>query len=115
MSSLLINDVPIECINSAAIQYQVPAIVIISVLQVEGGRVGTASRNSNGTYDYGPMQINSTWLNKIQPYGYTKESPQIWRGIANYHSYTPKHNIVYQYKVHNIYQLLAQYLASPNV
>lgn len=136
LSSLLINDVPIECINQAAITYHVPAEVIISVLKVEGGRAGTASPNKNGTYDYGPMQINSIWAKTLAPHGYTLEqirndpcvnvwvgtwilsqkiaqSSNLWRGIANYHSYTTDKNIVYQGKVWNIYQLLHTFLSQP--
>ena len=52
LSALLINGVPIECINQAAVTYYVPAKVILSVMAVEGGRVGMAKRNTNGTYDY---------------------------------------------------------------
>src|SRR5882762_4685919 len=71
ISALEIHDVPIECINQAAIVYHVPATLILSVLAVEGGRVGLVSVNKNGSVDYGPMQINSVWLSKLRPYGYT--------------------------------------------
>lgn len=137
ISTLFINDVPIECINQAAIAYHIPAIVLISVLKVEGGRSGTAKKNTNGTYDYGPMQINTIWLKTVEPYGYSKESiqydpctnmwvgawilskkilesPEIWRGIANYHSHTAYENITYQHKVWNVYQVLTNYLSRPS-
>jgi hypothetical protein len=65
VSALIIHGVPIECINQAAVTFYVPATVILSVLAVENGTVGMAKRNTNGTYDFGPMQINSIWLNKI--------------------------------------------------
>lgn len=136
LSGLLVNDVPIECINRAAMAYHVPATLIISILNVEGGHKGTASKNKNGTYDYGPMQINSIWLSTIKPYGYTKEmiqynpcanvwvgswilsrkiaeSPQLWRGIANYHSCQLDKNVYYQHKVWNTYSLLMRYLSGP--
>lgn len=63
ISALLIHGIPIECINRAAITYVVPAKVILSVLATENGKVGTARPNKNGSYDLGPMQINSGWLN----------------------------------------------------
>lgn len=133
-SVLYINDVPIECINKAAIMYHVPAELIISVLKVENGRAGIAKRNDNGTFDYGPMQINTVWLDKVKAYGYTKEmlqydpctnvwvgtwilsqriasTPDLWRGIGAYHSYTVKENVPYQYKVWKIYRLLHGYLS----
>ena len=134
VSTFHVHGVPIECINQAAIVYNVPATLIISVLAVEGGEVGMASPNKNGTYDYGPMQINSIWLEKIKPYGYTKEkiqydpcanvmvgtwilstnianSPELWKGVGGYHSYTPQLNHAYSYKVSDIYQLIARYLS----
>lgn len=137
VSALVIHGVPIECINEAAITYQVPASLILSVLSVEGGDVGTASPNRNGTYDYGPMQINTIWLSKIKPYGYTRDMIQydpcanvkvgawilstniadardMWYGIGGYHSYTPKLNYAYQNKIWNVYNLLSQYLAAPS-
>jgi hypothetical protein len=136
ISALLVHGVPIECINQAAVTYHVPAALIISVLGVEGGKVGMAKLNTNGTYDYGPMQINTIWLDKIKPYGYTQQqiqydacsnvmvgtwilgrniasSPDLWRGIGGYHSYTTPLNRDYQYKVWNYYELLAHYLSSP--
>lgn len=135
LSSLLINGVPIECINQAAITYFVPAKVIISVLKTEGGRVGLAKPNKNGTIDYGPMQINSIWLKKIAPFGYTQQQIQYdpcvnvmvgtwilsreiasaqnyWQGIANYHSHTIKFNQSYQQKVRYRYSKLQQVLGN---
>ncbi len=141
-SALLIHGVPVECINQAAVTYYVPAQVIISVLGVEGGKVGMASPNTNGTYDYGPMQINSIWLPKIARYGYTKEQVQYdpcinvmvgtwilsnniadtlaasssggyWQGVAGYHSRTPSLNATYQNKVLNNYKFLSDVLSRP--
>lgn len=132
--TLVIHGVPIECINKAAITYHVPAKLIISVLAVEGGEVGMASPNNNGTYDYGPMQINTIWLDKIKPYGYTKEmiqydpcanvmvgawilsmniadASELWQGVGGYHSYTPYLNHTYRHKVSNYYQLIERYLS----
>ncbi len=136
LSALTINDVPIECINRAAVLYSLPATLIISVLKVEGGRNGMAKANNNGSYDYGPMQINTVWLPQIKLYGYTKEtlqfnpcanvyvgtwilsqrianSPNFWRGVGSYHSYTASENVPYQRKVWAMYQDLYRYLAAP--
>lgn len=132
-SALLIHGVPIECINQAAVAYFVPAKVIISVIATEGGDVGVAKQNKNGTTDYGPMQINSSWLPKIRKYGYTQEllqydpcvnvmagtwilstkitkSNDYWSGVANYHSFTPELNARYKTKVLTYYQLLSRIL-----
>lgn len=75
MMPVMVNDVPIDCINRAAIVYKVPAL-ILSVIKKENGRNGGASKNKNGTYDYGVMQINQIWLPKISGYGYTKKDIQ---------------------------------------
>lgn len=131
--SFVINDVPIECINHAAVIYQVPASMIISVLKTEGGKNGLIVRNKNGTYDYGSMQINSTWLNTIKRYGYTQQDIQYnpcinvavgawilrqgildgknyWNGVGNYHSHTPSLNQNYYYKVYLYYSWLTNLL-----
>lgn len=136
-SALIINGVPIECINQAAVVYHVPAALIISVLGTEGGKVGMAMLNSNGTYDYGPMQINSIWLSRLKPYGITKQqlqydpcinvavgtwilstriadSKELWQGVASYHSYWLPENLRYRTKVSGIYQLLTRYLQQPS-
>jgi hypothetical protein len=136
-SALLINDVPIECINKAAVQYHVPAMLIISVLRMENGHVGSANVNKNGTVDYGPMQINSIWLPKIQKYGYTQYKIQydpcanvavgtwllsqeiandrtLWKGVGDYHSHTYHHNMAYRTKVQKIYTLLNKYINDPS-
>lgn len=139
-SALIIHGVPIECINQAAVTYFVPAKIILSVLAVEAGEPGMATPNTNGTFDYGPMQINSIWLPKIAPYGYTREQIQYdpcinvmvgawilsskisstitdsdntdyWRGVAGYHSLTPDLNSRYQNKVLTNYRLLSQILS----
>lgn len=72
-SQLLIHDVPVECINQAAVSYQVPAKTIISVLNTEGGKNGLEHKNANGSIDYGSMQINSIWLPTLKQYGISKE------------------------------------------
>lgn len=136
MSTLLIHDVPIECINHAAVAYYVPASVIISVLEIEGGRVGLASKNKNGTFDYGPMQINSIWLDELKKYGYSArqlqydpcanvevgtwilaraiaEGRSLWQGVGNYHSHTDSKNTRYWHKVNNAYVALSNYLNDP--
>jgi len=53
------------CLKAAADVHHVPAGVLVLLLSVEGGRLGAVSRNTNGTVDIGPMQVNDTWLGKI--------------------------------------------------
>ena len=54
------------CLLMAANTYQVPPAVMIGIMQVEGGHVGQqAGPNLNGTYDLGPMQVNTRWVPKL--------------------------------------------------
>lgn len=136
-SALIIHDVPIECINQAAVTYHVPATLIVSVLLTEGGHAGTAKLNSNGSYDYGPMQINTVWLDKLKNYGFTKDDIQynpcanvtvgawilsqriadadtMWYGVGAYNSYSLPQNYHYRNKVSDTYNLITNYLSAPN-
>lgn len=50
------------CIEAAASAYRLPPVVLVILLHVEGGQLGAVHRNTNGTVDIGPMQINQIWL-----------------------------------------------------
>lgn len=121
-----------KCINYSAKYFNVHPYIIKSIVVVEGGKNGTMSRNSNGTYDMGIMQINTihlpeikkkypslTWrdvaykpcvnigigtsilrdrLNELKP------GQDIWRGVGNYHSKTPKYRDRYLNKIYKAYE-----------
>lgn len=53
------------CLLLAAKTYQVPPAVMIGIMHVEGGRVGQQVLNTNGSYDLGPMQVNTIWLPEL--------------------------------------------------
>jgi hypothetical protein len=53
------------CLLLASQTYQVPPAVMIGIMHVEGGHVGQQVRNSNGSYDLGPMQVNTVWLPQL--------------------------------------------------
>ncbi len=54
-----------DCVTELAAYYDVPIAVIQAVKSVENGRVGEeVGPNKNGTYDLGPMQINTYWWDK---------------------------------------------------
>ena len=122
MISLPILAVPIHCINEAAIEYHVPARLIISVLQTERGKSGQIVKNRNGTYDIGLMQINSIWLPTLMKYGISQQDIQykacvnvkvgawilskkiasgdnLLIGIGDYNSHTERFNKSYYHKV----------------
>jgi hypothetical protein len=116
------------CLIAASNTYQVPPAVMIGIMQVEGGRVGQESaRNYNGTYDLGPMQVNTLWMPKLARYWHVStttarnwvrddgcmnvhvaawilkqkisEGGSLYRGIAHYHSATPGEGNRYADKV----------------
>ena len=59
---LMAVPVPATCVHQVAHKYGVPSAVIYAMLKVEGGHPGQAHRNADGSYDYGPMQINGRWF-----------------------------------------------------
>lgn len=120
------------CIFAAAQTYSVPAPVILGILHVEGGRVGQAVGNTNGSYDLGPMQINTIWMPELARHWQVSESRatqmvrddacinigvgawilrkkmndtgSLYQGIAWYHSATPQYGHKYRQKVLNAMQ-----------
>jgi hypothetical protein len=105
------------CVLMAANTYHVPPAVMIGIMHVEGGHIGQdAGPNINGTYDMGPMQVNTRWLPMLQNVWHVDartahqwvrddgcvnvhvaawilrqkmtEQGSLWGGIAAYHSAT---------------------------
>ena len=122
---------PMGCIGMAANAYGLPPKLLHSLYLAERGEVGKAVYNkSNGTYDHGPFQINTIWLGKLGPYGITANdlmnSPRInattaawllrsqiilakgdvWRGVGNYRSKTPRYHNEEVYRVAYYYRAL---------
>lgn len=112
----------VACVVRAAAQYELPPGLVLSVMKVEGGVDGAVHRNSNGSYDYGLMQINSVWLPKLATMGITRDhlvhrtcdnvsvaawimrqnldaSDHFWKGVGNYHSRNARANQDYQRKI----------------
>jgi hypothetical protein len=115
----------VQCVVEAAVKRGVPANVLLAVASIEHGKNGQMVRNANGSYDISHFQINtSTFRAELQPYGVKLEDLQ-WRGCynaeiagfllakrlnepgtgdfwtkaANYHSKTPKYNLIYRTKL----------------
>jgi len=55
-----------QCINDASAFFGITPELVFTLFDGEGGRIGTFSLNKNGSYDIGPMQINSSNLPEIQ-------------------------------------------------
>lgn len=116
------------CLLAAAHTYHVPPAVMIGIMHVEGGRVGgEVGPNVNGTYDLGPMQVNTHWLPQLARawrvdlktarrvvrddgcmnvkvaawilHQKLEETNSLFEGIAHYHSATPSLGRRYAAKV----------------
>lgn len=114
----------------AAQTYSVPPAVLIGIYDVEGGKPGQAvGPNKNGSYDLGPMQINTLWIPELakkwnvqesSAYNWVKNDPctnmsvaawilkshmnetrSLSQAIAHYHSRTPKIGYAYKGRVIN--------------
>lgn len=55
-----------ECIKKAAQKFQLPELLLKAIRDVEGGKIGMAKRNRNGSFDLGPYQINTIWLAELK-------------------------------------------------
>ena len=72
-----------QCRDSVSKKYNIPEYVLDAFLATEGGTPGHIRKNTNGSVDVGPMQINS--INWPQLYQKLKITPaQLrWDGCAN--------------------------------
>jgi len=61
----MLNHIFATCLMVAAHNYALPPQILVGILHVEGGKVGQQVRNTNGTYDLGPMQINTLWTKEL--------------------------------------------------
>lgn len=111
-----------DCIVSASKEYQVPLAALLGILSVEGGCVGEALSNTNGTWDMGAFQINTIHTNALILKGISpmevlsdgfvnahvaacllrqeyERTNDIWLAIGSYHSRTPHRRDAYMEKV----------------
>ncbi|MFJ1470292.1 lytic transglycosylase domain-containing protein [Massilia orientalis] len=123
--------IPARCIRSSSATYQINPLLMIAVLKVESnGRTGVVARNTNGTDDLGPSQFNTdSWAKVlIEKYKIPREAlvhdmcqsvralgfalrteinaagGDLWKGLGNYHSRTPKHHDKYVNLVYGAYK-----------
>ena len=113
-----------DCINAAATAHRLPPGVLMILLNVEGGKLGRVSQNTNDTVDIGPMQINQIWIPAVARHwragleatrdallnsfcanveagawilrtGIDEARGDFWEGVAFYHSHSPEHKATY--------------------
>jgi soluble lytic murein transglycosylase-like protein len=118
-----------QCIVQEAKRQKIEVIKLLSVMKVESGKVGQTVRNTNGTYDMGPMQVNSIHLPSLsRRFGVSPQDlaagliydgcfnvavgamilrqktndarGDFWYGIGRYHSATPGISERYILRVH---------------
>ncbi|WP_051949052.1 lytic transglycosylase domain-containing protein [Methylosinus sp. PW1] len=114
-----------ECIDAASKTHSIPAEILLILLNVENGRLGKVSQNTNDTVDIGPMQVNQIWVPKLA--AHWRASPEatyralrdefcanveggawilrqaldeadgdLWEGIGLYHSHNERHKATYR-------------------
>jgi soluble lytic murein transglycosylase-like protein len=125
----------LACMALVASTYQLPPRVLPSIQAVEGGRVGLARSNTNGSQDLGVMQINTLWIRPLARHAglpedevrerllhdacfniaaaglilriYMQEAQgDLMRAIGYYHSHTPDRHFGYRAKVTDAAQRL---------
>ena len=117
-----------DCFAEAAARYRVSE-KLLRAIQVTENRPGKADvvsrKNSDGTWDIGLMQINSSWLPKLSKYGIGEKElldrcvsanvgawilasnipshGHVWKAVGAYNSPNEKSQRIYIQKVMNNY------------
>ncbi|MDR4470799.1 MAG: muramidase, partial [Nitrospira sp.] len=110
--------------------------IVLAVAEKEGGKPGQWVKNTNGTYDVGPLQFNTAYLKELKSYGITAADVEqagcypyelaawrlrshilhdrgdLWTRVANYHSRTPRHNARYRRAVMRMAAKWAEWLSA---
>ncbi len=118
----------VACMAAVASFYHLPPRALPSIQQIEGGFVGSMSRNTDGSEDLGVMQINTLWIaplarrtrltqaevrrrliedacfniaaaGAILRIYLDEEHGDLMRAVGDFHSHTPARNTAYQAKV----------------
>lgn len=118
----------LACMAAVAAFYHLPPRVLPSIQAVEGGRAGLVHHNTDGSDDFGVMQVNTVWVGPLSRYA--RLSPEVTRArlidepcfniaaagiilrtylnqahgnlmqaVGDYHSHTPSLNQSYRVQV----------------
>lgn len=118
------------CLMLASQTYDVPPALLVGIYKAEGGQVGQEVHNTNGSYDLGPMQINTIWMPELAQKwgiseskarelvrddpctnvgvaawilrGHINETQDLAQALQHYHSKTPRYGTKYKARVLNI-------------
>lgn len=132
-----VRPVTASCVIAEAERQSLDLLKVLAVMKAENGRVGQFVLNSNGSYDIGPMQVNTIHLPELaktfrvsgetvaQLLAYdgcfnvavgawllrlrTNEAQgDFWYGIGRYHSRTVAYSNQYILRVHAVMQGLVK-------
>ena len=107
-----------DCVLDAARVSGLPVAALFAILATEGGRMGEALSNKNGTWDLGGFQINTVHLKDLAAMGISpdavlrdgrvnahaaawllrkeyRRTGNLWQAIGAYHSRTPHRRDAY--------------------
>ena len=107
-----------DCVLDAARVSGMPVAALFAILATEGGRMGEALSNKNGTWDLGGFQINTVHLKDLAAMGISpdavlrdgrvnahaaawllrkeyRRTGNLWQAIGAYHSRTPHRRDAY--------------------
>lgn len=102
------------CIVSAAHRFNKPPEAILAMMLHENGRKGMKKLNTNGSFDLGPMQVNTIWLRAASPLsGYVNEDALANNLCLNIHSAAWILTTHYQ-KTKNIWTAIGMYHSPGN-
>ena len=107
--------------------HNVPPAIMAGIYLGEGGKIGQQVENKNGSYDLGPMQINTIWIPQLAKLwkvsekqarkkvkddpcvnanvaawilrGHINETKNLSKALEHYHSRTPKFGKKYKKRV----------------
>jgi len=124
---MAVGKIMAACLIMASHNYSVPPALLTGIYKAEGGKVGQEVKNKNGSYDLGPMQINTIWLPEFsQRWGISEdtarrkirddacvnvnvaawilrkhlnETHSLKEALQNYHSKTPRYGTKYKDRV----------------
>jgi soluble lytic murein transglycosylase-like protein len=73
-----------QCVMDAARLQGVPPQLILGFLKTEGGHLGSESHNTDGSYDLGPMQVNSrVWVPKLARMHFGGDERATWAALRD--------------------------------
>lgn len=83
-----ISPVTEQCIMASSGAFKIPYRIILGFLKTEGGRLGMESPNRNGTYDLGPMQVNSgVWVPRLARMHFHGDETAAWDALRDHGCY----------------------------